>query len=660
VKVLISAYACAPGTGSEPGAGWEFVRLAAERHDVWVLTCATYRARVEAALDEYGLRNVHFEFLGDPSAARRATRVPHGTSLYYLAWQRAARRRALELHREVGFDLTHHATFATDWMPAGVVGLSGVPAIWGPVGGATRMPWSAWRWLGWSGLVDEVARDAVTTGMRAAFGRRMARRANVTLAQNHDVEAALRRWSNHLEVLPHVIVAPGRPSPSPSPSSVSPSSVSPSSVSPSSEAPSSEAAPARSATAPPPMRRAVFVARLVPWKGLRIAVAALAEPAAANWRLEIYGDGPERDPAHRLAVRLGVADRIRFAGRVPQPAILAALSSADALLAPTLHDSTGFAIAEAVAHGCPIVTVDRAGPAVIVDDVVGIKVPVSSRLPQSLARALAEVGPRLPPSDRWSSDVVRDRFHRVYALAAAGGAHNSIERTVTRGTTMQATLRITGYADKRSLAVERARGRNVLHLGAVGSMCRSATVSPSDSLHAHLSQAAANCVGVDNNHAAVTELSEQGHFHNLIDADVAKLSRAGVDLPTIDVIVAGDIIEHLPDPGRALEVLSALSDPGTELVLTTPNALGAAIFLRNLRGRELEGAQHLCSFNVFTLRNLLARYGWVVTTTMTCYQPEARDLNPTAFRLARAVFDRVPKLGGTLFVVASRGRVHSP
>ncbi|MGF7233644.1 MAG: glycosyltransferase family 4 protein [Frankia sp.] len=396
MKVLISAYACAPDTGSEPGAGWEFVRLVAQEHDVWILSCVTYRDRFDAGLAAAGIRNVKVEYLGDSGAARRARRIPHGTELYCLFWQVQARRRARALHREVGFDLVHHVTFGTDWMPAGVLGVDGVPAIWGPVGGATRMPWSAWRWIGLRGLVEESARDVVTTAMRHVVGRRMARRADVTLAQNRDVEAALRPWANHLEVLPNVIVAPARAT--------------------ARRPPAASGVEARD----PAARRAVFIARLVPWKGLRLAVAALAQPAAAHWSLDVYGEGPEQAPAHRLAVRLGVAHRIRFAGQVPHAEVLAALSSADALLAPTLHDSAGFAIAEAVTHGCPVVTVDRAGPGVIVEGATGIKVPVSSRLPEDLAQALADVGPRLPPSDRWSRDVFRARVRRVYATAMAG------------------------------------------------------------------------------------------------------------------------------------------------------------------------------------------------------------------------------------------------
>ena len=47
MKLLISAYACEPGLGSEPGAGWNCVRQAARFHEVWVLTRENNREPIE-------------------------------------------------------------------------------------------------------------------------------------------------------------------------------------------------------------------------------------------------------------------------------------------------------------------------------------------------------------------------------------------------------------------------------------------------------------------------------------------------------------------------------------------------------------------------------------------------------------------------------------
>lgn len=216
-----------------------------------------------------------------------------------------------------------------------------------------------------------------------------------------------------------------------------------------------------------------------------------------------------------------------------------------------------------------------------------------------------------------------------------------------------------GFEAKNDLIGHFARGASVLHLGAVGETCEDTEVRVArapDSLHAYLTGVSAACVGVDHDEPSVRLLTERGIFDNLICADVTKLTRDDIPLPSVDVIVAGDTVEHLAEPGRLFEVARELSDPGTKLVVTTPNSLGLSMFLGNLRGRELEGGDHVCSFNAFTLGNLIERSGYQVEELWACYQPKAAELNPRAFRVGVALFERMPRLGGTLLAVCSLKR----
>lgn len=215
---------------------------------------------------------------------------------------------------------------------------------------------------------------------------------------------------------------------------------------------------------------------------------------------------------------------------------------------------------------------------------------------------------------------------------------------------------LNGFEAKNDLIGRFAANVSVLHMGAVGETCEDTEVRVAragDSLHAFLTRVASACVGVDHDGPSVRLLTERGVFDNLICADVTKISRDEIPLPAIDVIVAGDTIEHLAEPGQMFKVARALSDPHTRLLVTTPNSLGMSIFLKNVRGRELEGADHVCSFNAFTLGNLIERCGYQVDEMWTCYQPQAADRNPTTFRAGQALFRRVPRLGGTLLAVCS-------
>ena len=50
MKVLVSAYACEPNKGSEPGVGWNIANAIAQEYEVWVLTTATHKKGIEAEL----------------------------------------------------------------------------------------------------------------------------------------------------------------------------------------------------------------------------------------------------------------------------------------------------------------------------------------------------------------------------------------------------------------------------------------------------------------------------------------------------------------------------------------------------------------------------------------------------------------------------------
>ena len=101
-RVLLVAFACAPGRGSEPGAGWTWMLGAAEHHDVWLLTSDHQRDRLDAALAEHrppGLRAVHY--VEDdvprlrrslPSRLHRPGRYRGNSQWHYWRWQRAARQ----------------------------------------------------------------------------------------------------------------------------------------------------------------------------------------------------------------------------------------------------------------------------------------------------------------------------------------------------------------------------------------------------------------------------------------------------------------------------------------------------------------------------------------------------------------------------------------
>jgi glycosyltransferase involved in cell wall biosynthesis len=378
--VLVSAYACEPDRGSEPGAGWHWAHAAAVNHQVTLVTTRRHGGPIRAALAEHQPDNLEVLFLEDLTDVDRRGRA----HLSYWRWQRAARPVFARLHAERRFDLAHHLTWAVDWQPAAVSRVPGLPFVWGPVGGATGTPWRLARWLGLRGAAAAAARDASTRVSRRLVADRIARDAALVLVQNDD---GRRRFASSGDVViaPNVAIAELPVDPSP-PSSTD-------------------------------GRRAVFAGRLKPWKGVRLAVASLAH--APGWHLDVYGHGPDEGPARRVAERQGVADRVTFHGQRPRPEVLAALATADVLLFPSLHDSAPWVVGEAATLGVPVVCVDRGGPPELARvPEGGVAVAADGRTPQALAEALGRLPDRVP-RDWWRVDRLPAEIDRHYRRAVA-------------------------------------------------------------------------------------------------------------------------------------------------------------------------------------------------------------------------------------------------
>lgn len=387
MKVLLSGYACNPKLGSEAGAGWAWA-VAASRagHDVWVITRPKHRLAIEKALaaDPDLKIQVHCH---DIIRAKRIKRLPFGLYPYYFLWQRGVRRLARELHNEISFDVAHHVTFASDWLPAGVIGIPNLPSVWGPVGGSGLPPLGVWRWFGFRGICLEVVRALVGAASRRMFGYRLAGSATVMVAQNHWTKVKYSSRARTVFVEPNIAIDPdliSRPAPSREDESE---------------------------------LTLLFVGRFVYWKGAYLSIAALRR-MSDEWVLNMYGDGPELQRLQRAVVRLGLQKRVTIHQSVDRLQVLEIIRQADALVLPSAHDSAGWVLGEAAMLGTPAIALDIAGPSTVLSEMGRRPVAIGPDLPGRIAAAIqAAIAEDRPPSQRWSSDRLIEFVDFLYLTA---------------------------------------------------------------------------------------------------------------------------------------------------------------------------------------------------------------------------------------------------
>jgi glycosyltransferase involved in cell wall biosynthesis len=346
LKLLISAYACSPQEGSESGKGWRVVTHMAAHHDIWVITRANNAGAIENALRQNPIDQLHFEYLDLPAWARFWKRGGRGVELYYYLWQIAAYFRARRMHRTIGFDLVHHYTFAKYWSPS-FLSMLPIPFVWGPVGGGESSPESFGSYFGVRGRMYEGLRRAARwLGECDPFVRLTARRSAIAYATTKDSQdRMLRIGARSIEVKAAIALD---------------------------EADirqlGSFAEPDASSM------RFIFIGRLLGWKGVGLAIQALARACIPGAELWVVGGGPEAASLQRLAQSLGVQEAVKFWGELPRRDALAKLGQSHVLVHPSLHDSGGWVCLEAMAARRPVICLDLGGPGTLVSEDAGIKV----------------------------------------------------------------------------------------------------------------------------------------------------------------------------------------------------------------------------------------------------------------------------------------------
>jgi glycosyltransferase involved in cell wall biosynthesis len=348
MKILMSAYSCEPGVGSERGVGWNVAIEAAKYHQVWVLTRPDEsKQAIEAELKSHPIPNLHFIYFTLPFWQDSLRWGQSGAmQLHYYLWQIQAYFVGQKLHQEVSFDVIHHVTFFRYSCPS-FLSLLSVPFIWGPVGGGESAPFPFWADFSWKNKLYEVARLAWRSiGELDIFTRITAQRSVIAYAATDDtadrlsqlgapriqVSSAIGLFAEEIEQLAQSSLPNNSPF------------------------------------------RFISIARLLHWKGLHLGLRAFAKANLCDAEYWILGDGPEMASLQDLTINLGVASQVKFWGLLPRAEVLAKLDQCSVLVHPSLHDSGAGVCLEAMAAGRPVICLDLGGPAAQVNPETGFKV----------------------------------------------------------------------------------------------------------------------------------------------------------------------------------------------------------------------------------------------------------------------------------------------
>jgi glycosyltransferase involved in cell wall biosynthesis len=404
MKVLVSAVACTPYHGSENYVGWEAVKALSKDHGLWVLTSRRNVPDLQRATAE-GLvpDNVHFAFAGTCSPwhpNRMRARLQGWRE--YLNFSKAILPVARQLLYQEKFDVVHHVTYVT-WRVASPLGELGIPFVFGPVGGYEQFPLRLLPTLSPAATAFELAR--MTSNVISRFSP----------AVRHCLRSADHVVVGNLETEKLVKTVRG--------ASAGVSTLSAAFYSSTQIESFSRFAEGKHLSGP---LRLFAAGNMEGRKGVALALEALAEAKqkGVQFQYRLGASGPEVAHLKQLTSRLGLQDHVIFGDSLHGEAYRRELGDTHIFLLPSLRESAGLTMMEAMLAGAVPVVADCGGPASIVTNDSGYKIPITSS--HQMVQEMAEI---LVAMDR-NRQLIAEKGRAASARIATHFSEDNYRQTI--------------------------------------------------------------------------------------------------------------------------------------------------------------------------------------------------------------------------------------
>lgn len=331
VNYLISAYSVNPYKGSEDSIGWNWVlqyeKNYKEGDRIILLTKKFNEKDTRRGLKEFNVQHVELVIVDVPNALNWF-REKHSAfhHMYYILWQHWA--WLWVKHSGIHFDVIHHVTMNDYRIPSELYKAKGAKVIWGPMGGAqvTPRPLKVYEK---NQLVASFREFVNKSCSWNPFYKKALRSYYKIYCINNETQKQISRIvGKDVPLMPELAL--------------------------------------RDEYKNLPIRKGnndilkiVFVGRLIGKKGIAFLVDALSlMPTDMNWELLIFGDGDDHALIEKQIADSGIGKNVKLMGNRPLNQIAEAYQQADVFVLPSLRETSGNVLLEAMAYAVPIVAFD--------------------------------------------------------------------------------------------------------------------------------------------------------------------------------------------------------------------------------------------------------------------------------------------------------------
>ena len=365
MKILLSAYACEPNKGSEPEVGWQWaLSLSKLGHEIYVITRMNNKKNIEKYKKKNKLK-IKFLYYDLPKIlintfSRKGKDNPL-SFIYFFLWQIGIYFVAKKLTKKIKLDYIHHVTFVSLRYPSFLCFIN-VPFIFGPVAGGDRIPNQLRKHLLFKNRLFESFRDFINHLIKYSPIHYLLFKKCKKIICNSDATKNLVPNQFHSKTKKLLGISFNNN---------------------------------KKNMIKQKLRKKIsfcFVGRIEQLKGIDIAIDTFKKISCNidNAELIIIGSGKHIEEIKNKIKNLRLEKKIKLINQISRNKLIQKFSSINFLIFPSLRDSGGMVILEAMSKGTVPIVLDIGGPGIIVNKKNGIKVKVNKNSYSEIVNHLAK------------------------------------------------------------------------------------------------------------------------------------------------------------------------------------------------------------------------------------------------------------------------------
>ncbi|MHA9739121.1 glycosyltransferase family 4 protein [Robinsoniella peoriensis] len=364
MRILYYSFSCAPCAGSDEGLGWLWPFYMRNDHEVYVVTRKDRKPQIERYLKDQNITNMRFFYCDIPDWMNFYYKTGKGFLAYQKLWQYPAYGMIKKLHKKYQFDLIHHVS-TTDFRLIGFVYKLDTHYILGPLGGAQQTP---------AYLRDYTKNNSREEKMRALINRLTISNPGYQKAINKADYIFLANKETYQYIYPYIKEKERC-------RLLLDIAIDKSKISPGEDTGRQKTDWKTDSIADQDkVMTFIWSGRMVYRKGLELLLDALdCIDRKLPYKVVLCGEGPEMEHLKELSREKRLEGHISFTGQLTYEKMQENYDNADVFVFPSLRETSGTVLVEAMAHGLPVIALNQGGAALLISEKDGFLVSGGNR-----------------------------------------------------------------------------------------------------------------------------------------------------------------------------------------------------------------------------------------------------------------------------------------